>query len=248
MALLTKEVKVNGIMGDFYEFVLGTKVTGNGVLTLDKGFYILSDRVIATTTLPKMVGTSGTDIVAGDMFYSDGTLVASATDTYYPITIISRTDIGSWSLEGSADTGEATTFADIRTDKIKRKMTGLLDLSGSMEGFNTVLVSDAEDWCLNSFFPITVLDGKTSATKYVSNSSTKYGIFVVNKDSQGGTVPCAFLTTPFSFVSSALSGDPTSADGTAIGGDFIIPSDPLVRLGYYVCHNTDELEVLRQLQ
>jgi len=245
MAMLDIPKQLNGIMGDFYQFSLGAAVTGNGTLTLAKGFYILKGRTIATTTLPKKVGTTGRDIGAGDMFYSDGTLVASATDSYYPIIIINRTDISSWSLSGKADSGKATTFADVRASNIQRELSGMVTLSGSMTGVNTVLMSDNAGWSLNSFFPIITLDGKESATLNPADNSVKYGIFVTNKDTNNKTVPLAFCVAPFQFTGTSISGDPTKADGTAIGGDFSIAADSRVGFNYVVAHNTDSLEVLR---
>ena len=251
MAIPTKEVKINGIMGDFYQFVLGDKVDGastSGSTVLPKGFYIVDTIASTSSAIPTKTGTSGNNIEKGDPFYSDGSITLASGDAAYPVVIINRTDIATWSLEGSAATGTATTFADIRTSLIERQLTGLVTLSGSMTGVNTINVSDTADWSLNSYFPITKIDGKDSATHWDAHNPVKYGLFVTNKDTQNKTVPLAFMIAPFQFAGASIAGDPTSADGTQVGGDFIIASDSEVRLNYVVCGNTDDLYTLYKAQ
>ncbi len=125
---MSEKKRLIGKDGKVFKGTKGAVTTGDGATTLTKGkFYVAT--AIASTSSGFPDG-----VVVGRVFVGDGTSAPALTEKYFELTLTSKCDITSASVEFTNDEVETTTLCD----DVRKYRGGFTDASGSIEGITTL--------------------------------------------------------------------------------------------------------------
>ncbi len=153
--------------GKVKEATLDTVIVGDGIAVLDAGFYIVKS-VASPTGIPPSTA-EGDDIGVGDIFQSLGNIILETDDEVYPLILEDLCSISSFSLAGTADEFDVTTFCN---NGVKVYTKGLLDISGTIEGIVNASDVSKVGGFNNSFYDVINQVGETTVTKNTALEKT----------------------------------------------------------------------------
>lgn len=199
--------------------VKGTQIDGDGIATLDAGFYIVKS-VAASSGLP-------TNAVAGAVFTAEGTEVPEVGDSVIPMTFSHLCDVQNATFEVTKDEYDITTLCD----NIKKYVVGRADFTGSLEGVTKLGITDNADGIINQFvkkitqssdFATLTIDDKQEGIIYLQLG--------INKVSTTGE-PTAFYLMPV--VLTSLSQGVSRGSAQTFTSSYRITSDADVEFVLY---------------
>ena len=140
------------LIGDYGKLATGTLGVEETTTFADGTYYIISG-VDASSAL------NGTPEVG--YLYRGGGETLVGDDAGYPLTFTDKCDLQNWSLEFAKGEVDVTTLCDDQ----KVYKASKTDVTGSLEGVNTIGVTDADGGFQNNFIDIV----KQSSSTYVIN-------------------------------------------------------------------------------
>ena len=179
--------------GKVYSATIGTEQTGDGLASLDEGFYLVTAVGDPTTGWPAVSGATGAVAIQPGYIIKvsgDDSIIPETGDKYKELTLTSRCDVQDWSGSWTKTAIDVTSLCDTQTVYA----AGKADFTGTINGVTKIGDTTGPEGFLRSFITIIQQDGDTSIDLYEKTDEILFAYLVMREgdataDEQGLFLP-----------------------------------------------------------